>query len=207
MRATWSAITTRVYPRRCGGTRLKDCSTRARRGLSPQVRGNPEHMPPYTPAMRSIPAGAGEPQPRRVRDRDVGSIPAGAGEPEWSCITTAGSRVYPRRCGGTDLDTARTILEEGLSPQVRGNRLQPLPVQVRLGSIPAGAGEPSKSCFVARMEWVYPRRCGGTSTACPSWGRVRGLSPQVRGNRAADGAHELGDGSIPAGAGEPATRP
>ena len=50
-----------VYPRVCGGTRCCGRGTRARRGLSPRVRGNRLVDQPRPRCHRSIPACAGEP--------------------------------------------------------------------------------------------------------------------------------------------------
>ena len=85
--------------------------------------------------------------------------------------------VYPRACGGTRARCRITVLVMGLSPRVRGNRVQ-LTWQIgqRL-SIPARAGEPNVCRIInsrsrdagepptsqVRCE-VYPRACGGTSS-------------------------------------------
>ena len=52
----------RVYPRACGGTRVKSIVAMPAKGLSPRVRGNqpPPHPDLHLPG--SIPARAGEPQ-------------------------------------------------------------------------------------------------------------------------------------------------
>ena len=149
------------------------------KGSIPACAGEPCRAP----GMRSIPACAGEPSMeiqvcggagKDRRSNSTGSIPACAGEP---CALELGGIVY-----------------RGLSPRVRGNLVN-LPILRRnLRSIPACAGEPSNS------HRVYPRVCGGTSSAhkpaqaddnrrsIPACaGEPRGLSP----------------GSIPACAGEP----
>ena len=51
----------RAYPRRCGGTGTRHAGTSNRKGLSPQVRGNRDVLPPQTRSHGPIPAGAGEP--------------------------------------------------------------------------------------------------------------------------------------------------
>ena len=76
----WAA-TTKVYPRRRGGTSFKYGNTESVSGLSPQARGN-----------------------RAVQTRlPVGnwSIPAGAGEPRIEQPWAECCEVYPRRRGGT----------------------------------------------------------------------------------------------------------
>ena len=50
-----------------------------------------------------------------------GSIPAGAGEPCHGLPKWLPDVVYPRGCGGTAVSLADGILEDGLSPRVRGN--------------------------------------------------------------------------------------
>ncbi len=153
------------------------------RGLSPQVRGNP------IPAGR-YPCGGG-------------SIPAGAGEPTCCGFWTPPAWVYPRRCGGTDVLRVLDSAGLGLSPQVRGNPPQTTGPPARLGSIPAGAGEPRPGCAPGPRARVYPRRCGGTIVHLLADARSLGLSPQVRGNHRNLGDRPVKSGSIPAGAGEP----
>ena len=70
-----------VYPRACGGTGYEDAWREAARGLSPRMRGNLHVVPVGELVLGSIPAHAGEPEPRET----------GAGV----------RRVYPRACGGT----------------------------------------------------------------------------------------------------------
>ena len=70
-----------VYPRVCGGTFYCLAHPAYDQGLSPRMRGNPNHPGPMQGRQRSIPAYAGEPQA-------VG-LPSGVEE------------VYPRVCGGT----------------------------------------------------------------------------------------------------------
>ena len=111
-----------VYPRVCGGTRVKAAASFASRGLSPRVRGN---------RLRPRPGPAGK-----------GSIPACAGEPSIGSRNAAFSRVYPRVCGGTATGRFQAVAGVGLSPRVRGNQPGRLRRPVRQGSIPACAGEP-----------------------------------------------------------------
>ena len=172
-----------VYPRRCGGTRYAGRRWSHVRGLSPQVRGNRRRPAGGDAQGRSIPAGAGEPPRRRRRARPRG--------------------VYPRRCGGTALQEAGALGVGGLSPQVRGNREAELRREPRLGSIPAGAGEPAPTARGSPPGAVYPRRCGGTSPARLDHLGRGGLSPQVRGNHHGCNLNEDVSWSIPAGAGEP----
>ena len=91
----------------------------------------------------------------------------------------------------------------GLSPRVRGNPRRQPPRRPHSGSIPARAGEPQASGLPSRRLAVYPRACGGTPPASGAGMRRPGLSPRVRGNRYIGHAGGLGEGSIPARAGEP----
>ena len=177
---------TRVYPRVCGGTALRDLSDILASGLSPRVRGN-RHA-------SSTPAGGD------------GSIPACAGEP-WSppCFAVL-LGVYPRVCGGTCAPWPVLRAQVGLSPRVRGNPgLSSLRFD-RGGSIPACAGEPTGRPPPTRSPRVYPRVCGGT--VCDDAGDVNvvGLSPRVRGNPLCSQCLKQKAGSIPACAGEPPSR-
>ena len=174
-----------VYPRRCGGAADRGAGGDHNPGLSPQVRGS---------HVRGGSAGAAG-----------GSIPAGAGEPPRA---RAGGRrpwVYPRRCGGAMESGRLEVFAAGLSPQVRGSpRTRIRRCQTRR-SIPAGAGEPPPAPPSASPARVYPRRCGGAVFSVAGGASETGLSPQVRGSRAACLAGGVAPGSIPAGAGEPLT--
>ena len=111
-----------VYPRECGGTLPVHNGQDREHGLSPRVRGNLVVLPLLGFPFRSIPASAGE--------------------PSVVCYQCPFIGVYPRECGGTGLSTADLSGANGLSPRVRGNRVQHLIGPVVLGSIPASAGEP-----------------------------------------------------------------
>ena len=133
------------------------------------------------------------------------SIPAGAGEPGIGRCPSPGSWVYPRGCGGTPGRGPRRGPLHGLSPRVRGNLGAGRHRAVRHGSIPAGAGEPCSSPGAAGRSWVYPRGCGGTASSGIVPSTILGLSPRVRGNQDVNGDPGPAVGSIPAGAGEPAS--
>ena len=123
---------------------------------------------------------------------------------------------------------ARSALNSwGLSPRVRGNRLALLALAVRVGFIPARAGEPRcparhrRRCrgsiparagepgtvVPANTVWrVYPRACGGTSmrVACAACAVAFWVYPRACGGtlERVNKKHLL-NGSIPARAGEP----
>ena len=77
--------------------------------------------------------------------------------------------------------------------------------RMRMGSIPACAGEPGLGVIVGVQAGVYPRLCGGTVVGPPSSWWEWGLSPPVRGNRVGWINCGLTRRSIPACAGEPTT--
>ena len=172
-----------VYPRVCGGTVDKEGSETMTSGLSPRVRGNPVSGSPPRARMRSIPACAGEPTSTRT--------------------TRARQRVYPRVCGGTFYEVTLLGVGDGLSPRVRGNRIDDGSILGVVGSIPACAGEPFRRCQHGRRCRVYPRVCGGTNEPSGATAAARGLSPRVRGNRERQDARRGRRRSIPACAGEP----
>ena len=133
----------------------------------------------------------------------IGSIPAYAGEPtvadRWGCC----HGVYPRVCGGTRAWQARHNQRRGLSPRMRGNRQSKHEQALTRRSIPAYAGEPLTSILYASVTRVYPRVCGGTSSAGVLASSPKGLSPRMRGNRPTVSYSSGRPGSIPAYAGEP----
>ena len=167
----------------CGGTLILWYCWRRQSGLSPRVRGN---------------RADGGPPPGYE-----GSIPACAGEPREEVLRIGRGEVYPRVCGGTAKSELLTLINEGLSPRVRGNPLpttwKPSPAR----SIPACAGEPCCSSSALMATKVYPRVCGGTRAPRDPGYDLLGLSPRVRGNHALGAGMEIAGGSIPACAGEP----
>ena len=175
-----------VYPRVCGGTLAMMRRSSLVTGLSPRVRGNPE---------RAI-----------IDGFDVRSIPACAGEPTGSPRAGSPGQVYPRVCGGTAWPASNRRTLQGLSPRVRGN-LGEMPGRERwAGSIPACAGEPMRTPLGTVSMRVYPRVCGGTSDCHFVGVSLHGLSPRVRGNQQTPAERIYDVRSIPACAGEPATR-
>ena len=175
-----------VYPRACGGTSRILRTTGKMQGLSPRVRGNRRPRPGRASGGRSIPARAGEPIAQRP--------------------PSATDTVYPRACGGTAGSEYNDGSARGLSPRVRGNREQANRLYVIVRSIPARAGEPI--CIIAGRprDRVYPRACGGTEGTFVALFTLAGLSPRVRGNPGATALPCAPRGSIPARAGEPASR-
>ena len=131
-----------VYPRVCGGTPGQLGGGAAGAGLSPRLRGNLQGLGLTPPGNRVYPPSAGEPITGPFRRRQL--------------------KVYPRVCGGTPSTPWRTNCSTGLSPRLRGNRLQGRRERPDHGSIPASAGEPPWPCRRSGRCRVYPRVCGGT---------------------------------------------
>ena len=167
----------------CGGTYPCGNPKYRIRGLSPRVRGNLYNAVDKCPSMRSIPACAGEPAARNVCPELV--------------------KVYPRVCGGTDVELMRGDARSGLSPRVRGNRSAVAGGVLKERSIPACAGEPSGLPGRRRKRSVYPRVCGGTVAPRRRQFRHYGLSPRVRGNHRKPPPPVQHKRSVPACAGEP----
>ena len=90
-----------VYPRVCGGTRLRVIQCAAAMGLSPRMRGNRGAATRCAGSWRSIPAYAGEPG---MTYSKLTAVP-----------------VYPRVCGGTHSTAGAFPNPDGLSPRMRGN--------------------------------------------------------------------------------------
>ena len=135
-----------VYPRVCGGTAVGLGVSDNLRGLSPRVRGNLD---------KSVVGVGGE-----------RSIPACAGEPFSSQAPSQCRRVYPRVCGGTQVDELELGEVPGLSPRVRGNQVHVADSGNPGRSIPACAGEPRALLDYLNPDTVYPRVCGGTKATC-----------------------------------------
>ena len=112
-------------------------------------------------------------------------------------------RAYPRVCGATFGVAAFRLLCQGLSPRMRGNRLQKK-LQVWLqGPIPAYAGQPRHRCTATPAPRAYPRVCGATHAWLIAGCVGVGLSPRMRGNLRAGGVSFGWVGPIPAYAGQP----
>ena len=211
----------------CGGTVCRAALDKARGGLSPRVRGNPQCWAQGAAARRSIPACAGEPVPPPPPARPVGVYPRVCGgtingldnnfkapglsprvrgEPSGKGYCCVWAWVYPRVCGGTTASQAMPLARNGLSPRVRGNQVVHAVHVAIEGSIPACAGEPSRPRRTRRHRRVYPRVCGGTPPYDFEFEDSAGLSPRVRGNLSQPPPSAMCIRSIPACAGEPTAR-
>ncbi len=151
-------------------------------GLSPLVRGKRDIC-----AITSV---------------SCGSIPACAGETAIWRARLCDGRVYPRLCGGNYSSLFIYFFRLGLSPLVRGKQILIVSRQIRIGSIPACAGETWGVPSIFSRLGVYPRLCGGNRLLSELDMPMLGLSPLVRGKLEAVGIGGSRRGSIPACAGE-----
>ena len=168
-------------------------------------------MPDSPRPRRSIPAHAGEPDAEQVVVRAQGVYPRPRGGTPPPRAGMAGlSGVYPRPRGGTADGEHEPREVKGLSPPTRGNPIAPRRQPLARRSIPAHAGEPSRAIENPLGGKVYPRPRGGTvvvqSVRAPR-APPPGLSPPTRGNLKMRSQSIRVNRSIPAHAGEPATRP
>ncbi len=172
-----------VYPRVYGATILGVGLHHLHQGLSPCVRGY--HLRARAPrvAHGSIPVCTGLPRtPKTIL-------------PKWG--------VYPRVYGATaSIKWARTS-PQGLSPCVRGYRRRTIGSGAPDGSIPVCTGLPVWGYRALRLERVYPRVYGATSSA-PWYDPFGwGLSPCVRGYPRVAMPDLVQKGSIPVCTGLP----
>ena len=130
----------------------------------------------------------------------------GAGEPDVRPSPRPECAVDPRGCGGAMVGNLWGFSDWGRSPRVRGSQRSAGERVGVVGSIPAGAEEPSAGPPATAATRVDPRGCGGAAAAQDQELGVPGRSPRVRGSPFfwfKDGSRT---GSIPAGAGEPTPR-
>ena len=151
----------RAHPRRCGEHSMPNAAAICESGSSPQVRGTSQ------PDLGDL--------------HEVGLIPAGAGNIGRSCTTFRASRAHPRRCGEHSVPVRSDAGIEGSSPQVRGTLQDQRTMTVRVGLIPAGAGNIASIRGTPATSSAHPRRCGEHGPAHRRGDPPRGSSPQVRG--------------------------
>ena len=106
-------------------------------------------------------------------------------------------------CGGAMFLIPHLVKPMGPSPRVRGSRHHRGEPAAEDGSIPACAGEPTVAQVRSVMIGVHPRVCGGAFLEAAWITLTWGPSPRVRGSPFCEQRQRLGDGSIPACAGEP----
>ena len=176
----------RDHPRSRGGTAETTPSDPIVPGPSPLTRGNLIRIGRTTSA--------------------TGTIPAHAGEPACGITPDAVAQNHPRSRGGSRTPVMPIWNAIGPSPLTRGNLIRGIAKEFSCGTIPAHAGEPRGHRWCSSLFWDHPRSRGGTSACRPPTKPSPGPSPLTRGNRKAVEDRLFVVGTIPAHAGEPASR-
>ena len=110
--------------------------------------------------------------------------------------------MHPRERGGI-FDTFHASTGwPGASPRARGNRIRPRRPLIRIGCIPASAGESPSADLPPSERGVHPRERGGIDWLLRRGLRRQGASPRARGNLLGTGWPVCWVGCIPASAGE-----
>ena len=131
----------------------------------------------------------------------IGLIPAGAGNMKARTSPPRVCRAHPRGCGEHARAFHESRLVRGSSPRVRGTSGYTLFGHLRVGLIPAGAGNiiVGACCFATLR--AHPRGCGEHCQRVAVAKEGPGSSPRVRGTSHSALAELNSDGLIPAGAG------
>ena len=197
---------TRVYPRTGGGN--PNCAM-----CRPVLQVYPRTGGGNWPTFRLFchgrglsPHGRGKHSASQTVENVQGSIPARAGETQDPPGSQSYYRVYPRTGGGNAAKPPSTAVITGLSPHGRGKLHSVQGLFLRMGSIPARAGETPTPFASGVVPRVYPRTGGGNSSSSILLFPQPGLSPHGRGKPGTATWRSLTTGSIPARAGETATK-
>ena len=150
-------------------------------GSSPLARGTHSHGPEPRQASRFIPAGAGNTQRHRVRQRQT------AVHPRWRGEHPASNRPSPCTPGSSPL--ARGTLAHHIAP-AKGSRF-----------IPAGAGNTNQLDRNRSPKTVHPRWRGEHFGGVNTWPGYAGSSPLARGTPPSSRRQRAHRRFIPAGAG------
>ena len=133
----------------------------------------------------------------------LGSIPARAGQPTTPALTVARCRVHPRSRGAAVNGVAHRTNSKGPSPLARGSHSTRCPFSRLLRSIPARAGQPVRAHGAQSRVGVHPRSRGAAVCRRQRCAASEGPSPLARGSPCPAIGVMIGDGSIPARAGQP----
>ena len=153
-----------VHPRVCGEHRVPENVTDRHYGSSPRVRGTRARTPPRLPAVRFIPACAGNTS-GKLNFRDL-------------------AKVHPRVCGEHEGKYRPEANLDGSSPRVRGTRAGRAGGTRQLRFIPACAGNTEAAGVRQARPAVHPRVCGEHTGAPLRHRAAHGSSPRVRGTLA-----------------------
>ena len=174
------------HPRGCG-EHNESCTTRSQSGgSSPRMRGTHTAQRPAVPALRIIPADAGN------------TYSSTTSSP---CITD-----HPRGCGEHSRSAPWLMMFWGSSPRMRGTPLPPHLDPFDGGIIPADAGNTCPPALTISCFWDHPRGCGEHGYVDILSSAVLGSSPRMRGTLAAHHPHHRRAGIIPADAGNTARK-
>ena len=149
----------------------------------------------------SSPRMRGAPPDLAVEVHGYGIIPAYAGSTLYRGSVLQRDRDHPRVCGEHVSATKPSVSALGSSPRMRGAQRAWLPVNHRVGIIPAYAGSTSPTRRRAAAARDHPRVCGEHITNQATCGSGQGSSPRMRGAPLALCGRREGDGIIPAYAG------
>ena len=156
--------------------------------------------------MGSSPRMRGTPPAERVVAARSGIIPAYAGNTPRSAYSTAHGWDHPRVCGEHLLRLIQQTANEGSSPRMRGTRMSSYVRTVRVGIIPAYAGNTNPRQLKRFNARDHPRVCGehrtGSNIALP----IPGSSPRMRGTLPPSVRQIVPAGIIPAYAGNTSTK-
>ena len=111
----------------------------------------------------------------------TGIIPAYAGNTSFRLAAWTSPRDHPRVCG--EHPNRRPIMRRktGSSPRMRGTLTSGCDVSIRIGIIPAYAGNTSWRCGSRCRAWDHPRVCGEHTMRNFPYLRDEGSSPRMRG--------------------------
>src|SRR6266511_2391847 len=172
-------------------------------GRSPRARGSLPDVQSYTHNEGPIPASAGKPPARRVRERPSGPIPASAGKPCCARGVSSTAWADPRERGEAGAAPIRRGANHGRSPRARGSRGAGAAVSVDRGPIPASAGKPRRPRPPGRWRGADPRERGEAQREPGLRPSIQGRSPRARGSLAIRALRPALIRPIPASAGKP----
>ena len=192
----------RDHPRVCGEHDLLNYVDARRLGSSPRVRGTLVEGVPSVLNIGIIPACAGNTVDSAWSAGACGDHPRVCGEHFYEMNRKDQyPRIIPACAGNTDAGDYLTTGQSGSSPRVRGTRALGHETGRFAGIIPACAGNTFRRwrCRCRRRD--HPRVCGEHGTGGIKMQMAQGSSPRVRGTRGQYVGLELGEGIIPACAG------
>ena len=149
------------HPRVCGEHKVDDSTGEGAWGSSPRMRGTLRR------AFRKF--------------RRLGIIPAYAGNTQPVSPCRQCNRDHPRVCGEHAISPPEICLITGSSPRMRGTLGCHERPCIRLGIIPAYAGNTRTVRAGCRYVGDHPRVCGEHPAAMQAIGEVWGSSPRMRG--------------------------